>query len=257
LATERKVSRSTAATPEFLTMNLRDSVLIQRSAIDLANLELLMDHVQRAQMTDSLVSNFAESGADDALEWVVNTQIRNTQQVHIPSSIAETLSSIDDANVLAFINPFFQVEVRDREPWQILHYGVGGHYIPHVDAETLYKDDAGLDLWEKTLDRDLSVVYFLNDDFEGGELVFPTLDLVIEPEPGKLVCFPSDHHYVHGVQPVTSGHRYTIVTWMRVNGTPALDEINQMAMDEYNSSWPKQLEQPPRLAKGGGIKWRR
>jgi len=226
---------------------MRDSVLIQRGAINPADLELLMDHVQQAQMTNSLVSNLEDPVADVAVEWVVNPKIRNTQQVHVPRSIAEKLTGIDDGNVRAFINPFYQVEVHDREPWQILHYGVGGHYIPHVDAETLYKDEIGLDMWEKTLDRDLSVVYFLNDDFEGGELVFPALDLKIEPQAGTLVCFPSDHHYIHGVNPVTAGHRYTVVTWMRVKGMPTLEEINQMAMDEYERMWPKQIEQPSRL----------
>jgi hypothetical protein len=29
--------------------------------------------------------------------------------------------------------------VRDSEPWRILHYGAGGRYIAHVDAEALFK----------------------------------------------------------------------------------------------------------------------
>lgn len=236
-------------------MNLRDGVLIQRNAISPADLAILMDYVRRAQMTDSAVSNFADEADTDAVEWVINRDIRDTQQVHLTDAITEKLSSFEDASVRAFVNPFYQVEVLDREPAQILHYGVGGHYIPHVDAETLYKDDIGLDLWEKTLDRDLSVVYFLNDDFAGGELFFPGLDLVIAPEAGTLVCFPSDHNYVHGVRPVTSGHRYTVVNWMRVKGTPSMEEINQQWMDEYQRAWPKQIEQPPRLSKGSVLKY--
>jgi predicted 2-oxoglutarate/Fe(II)-dependent dioxygenase YbiX len=234
---------------EHSTMNLRDNVLIQTHAISPEDLQLLTDHVRQARMTDSVVSNF--DAAVDDVEWVVNKKIRNTQAVHLPVVISKKLAQIDAISILAYINPFYEVTVRDREPSQVLHYGVGGHYIPHVDAETLYKDEIGLDMWEKTLDRDLSVVYFLNDDFEGGELVFPALDLVIKPEAGKLVCFPSDHHYIHGVNPVTSGHRYTIVTWMRVKGMPSVDEINQMAMEEYERMWPKQIEQASRLAKCG------
>ena len=234
-------------------MNLRDGVLIQRNAISPEDLGFLAVHVRQAQMTDSPVSDFAESAATDVVEWVVDRKIRDTQQVHLPDAIAEKLSSIDAASILAFVNPFYAVAVRDREPSQILHYGVGGHYIPHVDAETLYKDDIGLDMWEKTLDRDLSVVYFLNDDFAGGELFFPLLDLVIEPEAGTLVCFPSDHNYIHGVKPVTAGHRYTVVTWMRIEGMPTPDEINQMAMNEYRRLWPKQIEQHSRLARGGRV----
>jgi len=234
-------------------MNLRDNILIQRNAICSADLKFLSEYVQQAAMTDSLVSNFEDEADSDETAWVVNKKIRDTQEVHLPSSITEKLARIDDASIGSFINPFYKVEVRDREPSQILHYGVGGHYIPHVDAETLYKDEAGLDMWEKTLDRDLSLVYFLNDNFVGGELVFPKLDLVIKPEAGTLVCFPSDHHYIHGVNPVKSAHRYTIVTWLRIKGMPTPEEINQMNMDEYHRMWPKQIEQPSRVAKGAGV----
>jgi len=235
-------------------MNLRDNILIQKNAIRATELKFLADYVQRARMSDSLVSNFETEAQEGDVEWVVNKKIRDTQEVDLPDEIRARLRAIDDVIIQAYIDPFYKVEVLDREPSQILHYGAGGHYIPHVDAETLYKDDGGLSLWEKTLDRDLSIVYFLNDDFAGGELVFPELDLVITPEAGTLVCFPSDHNYIHGVNPVTSGHRYTLVTWMRVKGTPSMDEINQSNMDEYHRQWPKQIEQPPRLAKGGVIR---
>ena len=232
-------------------MNSRDNVLIQKNAIRAADLKFLTEYVRQARMTDSLVSNFEDDAPEGEVAWVVNKKIRDTQEVHLPDIMVKKLNSIGDASIRAFINPFYQIAVRDSEPSQILHYGVGGHYIPHVDAETLYKDDSGIDIWEKTLDRDLSIVYFLNDDFAGGELVFPELKLVVKPEPGTLVCFPSDHHYIHGVNPVTSGHRYTIVTWMRVQGTPTIDEINEMTMVEYHRVWPKQFSQPTRLARGG------
>ena len=234
-------------------MNLRDGVLVRRNAVGSADLAELTRLLRHAGMTDSSVSNFEEEAAAGEVEWVINKQIRDTQQVKLTKAIEKKLAAIDDACIGSIINPFYKVEVRDCEPSQILHYGVGGHYIPHVDAETLYKDDNGLELWEKTLDRDLSVVYFINDDYSGGELFFPALDLVIEPEAGTLVCFPSDHNYIHGVRPVTSGHRYTIVTWMRVAGMPAPEEINQMWMDEYHRHFPKQIQQAPRLGKGRGV----
>lgn len=232
-------------------MSLRDNILIQPDAISAQDLRFLMEQMQQALMTDSLVSSFEDEADAGAVEWVVDRTIRSTQEVQLSDAVKEKLGNIDDACVRAFINPFYNIEILDREPPGILHYDVGGHYIPHVDAETLYKDDTGLELWEKTLDRDLSIVYFLNDSFSGGELFFPALDLVVKPQAGMLVCFPSDHHYIHGVHPVKSGHRYTIVNWMRVKGMPAMDEVNQIAMDDYHRLWPKQIEQLPRLAKGG------
>ena len=232
-------------------MNLRDNILIQRNAIAPADLELLTRYVQHARMEQTAVSNFAEDAPEEGVEWVVDRGIRDTHHVHQTTTIVRKLRSILKAGISSFIEPFYNVEIRDWEPLQLLHYGAGGHYIPHVDAETLYTDEDGAELWEKTLDRDVSVVYFLNDDFKGGELVFPHLDLLIRPEAGTLVCFPSDHNYIHGVKPVISGHRYTVVTWMRVEGMPDVDTINQMAMDEYHQQRPQQIEQPPRVTKGG------
>lgn len=225
-----------------------EDVLITKNAIESIDLRCLVEHVRHAQQTDSLVSNH-EDGIDT--EWIVNPAIRNTQQVDVPEQLRSLLNRIVDVSIRDSINPFYDSIVCDYEPLQVLHYGIGGHYIPHVDAETLYTDDDGLQLWEKTLDRDLSLVYFLNDDFTGGELFFPDLDLVINPEAGTLVCFPSDHNFIHGVRPVIAGHRYTIVTWARVSGTPSMDEINEATLREYHRMWPEQIDQPSRLTKTG------
>lgn len=232
-------------------MNLRDSVLIQPDSIGVADVRALVSFVGAARRKDSLVSNFNSDTGDDTVEWVVDKTLRDTQEVQLSEPIRRLTHGIVDASVRKVIASFYAVAVRDWEPAQILSYGVGGHYIPHVDAETLYKDDIGLDMWEKTLDRDLSLVYFLNDDFEGGDLIFPDLNLSIKPQAGTLVCFPSDHNFVHGVNPVTSGRRYTLVTWLRVAGMPSIDEINDMNMEEYERMWPTQIDQPPRVVKGG------
>jgi len=232
-------------------MKLRDNILIQANAIDPADLQSLSRYVQGARMEQTAVSNFAEDAPEEGVAWVVNKDIRDTHHLHQTTTIVRKLRSVLKVGISSFVEPFYNVKIRDWEPLQLLHYGSGGHYIPHVDAETLYTDEDGLELWEKTLDRDISVVYFLNDDFDGGELFFPNLDLLIKPVAGTLVCFPSDHNYIHGVKPVTSGRRYSVVTWMRVKGMPSVDEINQMSMDEYHRVRPKQLEQPPRVTRGG------
>lgn len=232
-------------------MKPSDSVLIQPNAIGADDVRDLMEYVGHAARKDSLVSNFQTEADEDDIDWTIDRKIRDTQEVELSIEMRQRLDGILAASVNRHVNSFYALTVRDWEPVQILHYGVGGHYIPHVDAETLFKDDIGLDLWEKTLDRDLSVVYFLNDDFSGGELVFPQLELSIRPQPGTLVCFPSDHNFIHGVNPVTSGHRYTVVTWMRVAGMPSVEDINRMNMEAYERAWPKQIEQPPRIGKGG------
>jgi predicted 2-oxoglutarate/Fe(II)-dependent dioxygenase YbiX len=227
-------------------------VLIKDDALDAGQIEWLKESIAQSTMTDSLVSNVADESPADA-EWIINKNVRDTQEVKLASLATQRLNASVEASARKLIEPFFRIEVRDWEPVQVLHYARGGHYIPHVDAETLYKDEIGLEMWEKTLDRDLSIVYFLNDDFAGGELFFPVFDLQIKPKAGTLVCFPSDHHFVHGVKPVTSGRRYTAVTWLRVQGTASPEEINQRWLAEYERAWPEQIEQPSPLARSSRI----
>lgn len=87
---------------------------------------------------------------------------------------------------------------------QILKYGVGGHYKMHVDSgPRIY--------------RTLSLIYFLNDDYEGGNLCFglPNTDVTfdIPKKDNRLIIWPSNFMYPHTVTPVTKGERYSVVAW--------------------------------------------
>lgn len=233
-------------------MSLQDNILILPRAVDAATLARLDAYMRQAGRAPSPVSNLeddAQAPSSDEVEWVLNTKVRDTQHLQLSEEINALLDALLQDLVARHVGPFYAARIRDWETPQLLHYGRGGHYIPHVDAETLYKDDHGLSLWEKTLDRDLSLVCFLNDDFQGGELAFPDFELTLRPQAGTLVCFPADHNYIHGVQPVSSGERYTLVTWMRVAGMPAPEEINQQVLAEYERCWPEQVLQPPRVKK--------
>lgn len=48
-------------------------------------------------------------------------------------------------------------------------------------------------------------VLYINDDFTGGELHFPNIDITYRPEKGALIVFPSADDYLHGVLPVGPG----------------------------------------------------
>ena len=58
----------------------------------------------------------------------------------------------------------------------------------------------------------LSFVGALNDNYEGGELVF-WKDYSIKLKKGEVLCFPSNFLYQHRVDPILSGVRDTFVCW--------------------------------------------
>jgi Rps23 Pro-64 3,4-dihydroxylase Tpa1-like proline 4-hydroxylase len=85
--------------------------------------------------------------------------------------------------------------------YEINKYEVGEYYDTHID-----------DIPSKQFDRILSIVIYLNDDYEGGELEFPFLKY--KPTQGSGILFPSNWMYPHKSLPVIKGTKYSLVTWI-------------------------------------------
>lgn len=97
----------------------------------------------------------------------------------------------------------------------LMRYQPGGHYMRHADSENM---DVQTQTWKKVIDRDISMLLYLNDDFEGGELTFSKFNYQLKPKAGTVVLFPSDHRYIHQAEMVKSGVRYAIVSWASIAG---------------------------------------
>jgi hypothetical protein len=95
----------------------------------------------------------------------------------------------------------------------------GESHVPHADNE---RRERGRWVPNHTLQRDYTALAYLNDDFTGGELVFPDRDVVIAPKPGLLVGFPGNHKFVHAVPKIISGKRYSLPIWFTVNSAKAM-----------------------------------
>lgn len=94
----------------------------------------------------------------------------------------------------------------------ILRYQPGEFYKRHIDnilmSSRLAEANRGLPL------RDVSVVGYLNDGFEGGETYFDRQDLKVKPQRGAALVFPSNFVYPHQSLPVISGIKYAWTTWL-------------------------------------------
>ena len=88
----------------------------------------------------------------------------------------------------------------------ILKYKIGGQYKYHVDTYTDFT-------------RSLSVIMNLNNNYEGGDLVFGDQKNFevkrLKLDKGSIVFFPSNFMYPHGIEPITKGTRYSIVSWLQ------------------------------------------
>jgi len=59
----------------------------------------------------------------------------------------------------------------------------------------------------------ISAVVYLNNDFTGGDLVFPGIDYRYKPNMGDCVIFPSDLKHRHYVDSVLTGNRISLAIW--------------------------------------------
>ena len=121
--------------------------------------------------------------------------------------------------ITTHIEPETGLEIEWFEQPQVLKYRPGGFYAQHADSENY---DALENHWVRVADRDISVLLYLNDEFEGGEIVFDKFHYRLKPSAGMLVFFPSDHRYAHTAQAVHSGTRYAIVSFMSALGVTKL-----------------------------------
>lgn len=65
------------------------------------------------------------------------------------------------------------------------------------------------------VDTPHGMVLYINDDYEGGELYYPELGIVMKPDAGDLVIHPGTLDYAHGVTPVVSGMRYATTAFAK------------------------------------------
>lgn len=107
---------------------------------------------------------------------------------------------------------YWGVGIMSYEAFNFVKYeGAGTHFKIHADHGPTYVTT-------------VSIVVYLNDDYEGGEIWFPRFDLSIKPKAGDIVVFPSTYIYEHASQDMISGTKYSVVIMSDYNDR---DNVNQ------------------------------
>lgn len=60
------------------------------------------------------------------------------------------------------------------------------------------------------------IVLYLNNDYQGGEIFYPHINLEIKPEAYSLILHPAHEAYRHGVKEVTEGTRYSMTSFIKL-----------------------------------------
>ena len=136
----------------------------------------------------------------------LDKSVRDTKKIEasFTKGIGATLSGI----ALATNYDQWNFNITHSNQCEYLHYDKDGHFNSHID--TLF-----IDVSHRALEmRKLTCILFLNDDYEGGRLYLQVGSERIYPNtsPGNVIVFPS--FFLHGVEPIISGVRRSVVSWM-------------------------------------------
>lgn len=121
---------------------------------------------------------------------------------HIPDNdVLRNVYGIVDKGLDVALNHYeslWHLKMHYKEAFNFVKYLPGKYFKIHGDHGPYYSCT-------------VSAVVYLNDDYDGGEIEFVRQGLVVKPQAGDIVMFPSNYVYEHASLEVHSGIKYSVV----------------------------------------------
>lgn len=106
------------------------------------------------------------------------------------SILREEINALSEENEIYIFNNYYTKYIAEKS--------FAFAFTPHNDSD-------GYSELSKHISR--GALYYINDDFDGGELIYPKKNISIKPEKNMLVVHGSSGDCLHGVNRITSGNR--------------------------------------------------
>ena len=134
------------------------------------------------------------------------------------SEQSDTLVGFVRSRIAALAN----VQIAALEPTQILRYEVGQQFSAHVDFFDVTNPALAREAQEHG-QRALTVLVYLNEDYEGGATSFPDIGLTFKGRKGDALVFwnltedgKPDWHTNHIGTAPTRGVKWLLSQWIRI-----------------------------------------
>jgi predicted 2-oxoglutarate/Fe(II)-dependent dioxygenase YbiX len=192
------------------------TTLREREPNEKSEVEILQAHHDVRQL-DERVADIVAKGSRNSLNYQLPVDVETAYR----DSFNKVKRQIED---------YFGVTLGQSSGSHALGYGPGGLYGLHADnCDPVFDSQGGIRSFAyKRSERQISTLLYLTDSVDeinarnqciGGNLSFPFLrdendePLLVEPERGLFLAFPSHPVFAHEVHEVYEGFRMTIVDW--------------------------------------------
>lgn len=184
--------------------DFRKELDLEKDEIYLKNVAKLGSSAKNVYVVENFLSNQEHKALHDfvtnpdKVSWIKEPwTTERTEQDSIPEDTLIILKKIFQ-NARVNCMDYYDIEVDSDFMGQYLltKWSIGSKMDPHVDTDSQKH-------------QHIVCMYYINDDYEGGEIFFPDYNLKIKPRSNSLIMFPGNENYLHGVLEVSKGFRYT------------------------------------------------
>lgn len=158
-----------------------------------------IDQIEAGQRSAGKVSDFNTIDGSSLRSNIKKSEDLNMSRQY-PNEVPFVLGKVED-----YLSRY-QADIKMKVPFFQTGHIVGrvyrkndGEYKTHVDAAS-----------PTTVDRVMTMLFYLNDLQEGGEITFPKIGVTIKPKAGRLVMFPPFWFFHHKANKSTLDDRYLL-----------------------------------------------
>lgn len=131
-----------------------------------------------------------------------NNSLRKT---HLAEKSLQIIEQLEKKYIdFALKNLDFMVEPKFSSLKNYVYWETGKAMLPHYD-------NVGGDHVAPVM---YGCVFYLNDDFEGGELWYPNHGVEYKPVAGEMIIHPGTREYSHGIKEIISGLRVACASFI-------------------------------------------
>jgi predicted 2-oxoglutarate/Fe(II)-dependent dioxygenase YbiX len=178
-------------------MQLKDYIKVYEDVLSPEDISSIMeDSKQDDCWIKAPIANNPED-PDVFVEEVRKTDLMHFDEKHQSYTM---LHKKNEEVCLRYMEEFPDLMLYTSTGHDLLKYEVGGYFKRHTDAYAMAH-------------RTVSLIYLINEDYGGGEIDLLDGEVVLKPKAGTCVVFPSSFQYPHEIKAVTSGTRWSIVSW--------------------------------------------
>jgi 2OG-Fe(II) oxygenase superfamily len=201
------ISDRISITPSGYFGKEKVNIQSRENFISSEDLDFLSNAAKNISVWDVTESHYDDTGVMiyDSSYW--ENRVATSRTLNLNDEKINPVIEKLQATLKKEVDLFFGVDALPTSP-AIVRWLPGQFQNPHADKELHEGENAG-----KPNDfpyYDIAGLFYLNDDYEGGELYFPNQEIQFKPKAGAAYFFPGDLNYIHGVTQITEGIRYVV-----------------------------------------------